>query len=64
MIAGRPISTYLLKKPMQWNHINVRCLEVPCPKPGRPYKSGFEHIEIVVGDKTNSCTDVEPILKF
>ena len=42
----------------------MRCLEVPCPKPNRPYKRGYEHIELVVGQVGDSCEDVTPVLNF
>ena len=44
----RPISTYLLHAPLCWNGRKIRCVEVPCPKPGRAYESGWEHVEFVV----------------
>jgi len=30
-------------------HLTIRLIEVPCPKPGRPYPSGWEHVEFAVG---------------
>jgi predicted metalloenzyme YecM len=56
-VNGRPISTFLLKKPLvvrsssdllKLDHLRtVRMLEVPAPKPNKPYINGFEHIEAV-----------------
>ena len=48
MIGGRPIATFLLTKPMLFRNLTIRCIEVPCPKPGRPYKSGWEHVEFAL----------------
>eukprot|EP00290_Baffinella_frigidus_P005316 CAMPEP_0180124274 /NCGR_PEP_ID=MMETSP0986-20121125/4561_1 /TAXON_ID=697907 /ORGANISM="non described non described, Strain CCMP2293" /LENGTH=200 /DNA_ID=CAMNT_0022063597 /DNA_START=171 /DNA_END=773 /DNA_ORIENTATION=- len=49
IIGGRPISTFLLKEPLRFRERSIRCLEVPAPKPGRRYESGWEHVELVVG---------------
>ncbi len=27
----------------------IRCLEIPCPKPGKSHKKGLEHCEVVIG---------------
>lgn len=48
-INGRPIATIRLHSPICHAGFEVTCVEVPCPKPGRPYKSGLEHAEFVVG---------------
>jgi predicted metalloenzyme YecM len=55
MIGGRPISTFRLAQPLcatlkDGTAFEVECVEVPCPKPGRFYASGLEHVEFVVGD--------------
>jgi len=51
MIGGRPISTVRLQNPIVHNGIIVTCIEVPCPKPNRPYPPGLEHAELVIGSK-------------
>ena len=33
--------------------VTVRCIEVPCPKPGRPYSAGLEHAELVIGSEAD-----------
>ena len=38
-----PMSTYL-------RQFEIRCIEVPSPKPGRSYESGWEHVEFAIGD--------------
>ena len=38
-----PRSTYL-------RQFEIRCIEVPAPKPGRSYESGWEHVEFAIGD--------------
>jgi len=57
MIGGRPIATYRLTEPLTFRDFKIRCVEVPCPKPGRPYQSGWEHVEFAIGDETHSATD-------
>ena len=54
MIGGRPISTIALKNPIVHKGWSIPCVEVPCPKPGRAYASGLEHIEAVIGDSSSS----------
>ena len=54
MIGGRPISTIELNEPIIYKHWKIPCIEVPCPKTGRSYKSGLEHLEIVIGSPTSS----------
>jgi len=49
MIGGRPIACIELTEPIAHGQWRIRCLEVPCPKAGRAYKSGFEHVEFAIG---------------
>ena len=52
MIGGRPILTFLLTEPIVFkDHWRIRCLEIPCPKPGRHYARGLEHAEVVLCNK-------------
>lgn len=46
-VNGRAIATFALEEPIAFQHHRVRCIEVPAPKPGKHYSSGFEHMEIV-----------------
>ena len=48
MIAGRPISTFKLFQPLQYQERRIWCVELPAPKAGSPYPEGFEHIEFVI----------------
>ena len=68
MIGGRPIATFLLTKPMLFRNLTIRCIEVPCPKPGRPYKSGWEHVEFALCPRQasgeHSVRDKQPLLDF
>lgn len=49
-INGRPISTFLLKNEFSYKNKMIKILELPAPKPGSPYKTGFEHVEFVISD--------------
>ena len=57
MIGGRPIATYLLEIPIRFRDWSIRCVEIPCPKPGRLYASGWEHVEFAIGAETDSPVD-------
>ncbi len=46
-VNGRPISTYRLQQPLIYRNWQIDLLELPAPKPGKPVKDGFEHIEVV-----------------
>jgi uncharacterized protein len=68
MIGGRPIATFKLNKPValliDGRRKEINCLEIPAPKPNRPYISGFEHVECVVGDLSSTPYDPTPVLAF
>lgn len=53
MVNGRPISTFRLAHPFQFDDKTVPLLELPAPKDGVVYPSGFEHAEFVI-DKSFS----------
>ena len=48
MIGGRPIATYQLHQPVLAGEVQVPCIELAAPKPGRVHQAGLEHIELVV----------------
>ncbi|ELM3616992.1 VOC family protein [Aeromonas sobria] len=48
MIGGRPIVTYQLHQPVLAGEVQVPCIELAAPKPGRVHQAGLEHIELVV----------------
>lgn len=65
MIGGRPISTIVLNEPIAYKHWKIPCVEVPCPKKGRSYKSGLEHAEVVIGSATSTPFESkESLLQF
>tara|TARA_Y100001958_G_C21216195_1_gene541607 strand:+ start:963 stop:1460 length:498 start_codon:yes stop_codon:yes gene_type:complete len=46
MIGRRPIATLRFYNPIETlSGYIVSCIEIPCPKKGRYYASGFEHLE-------------------
>lgn len=49
-VGGRSIANFKLKKPIVYNSRLVSVIEIPAPKEGRPYKSGLEHVEYVIGN--------------
>jgi predicted metalloenzyme YecM len=49
MIGGRPISTVLLHNPIEFKSWKISCIELPSPKLGSYYPSGWEHCEVVIG---------------
>lgn len=65
MIGKRPIATVLLHEPIQTpSGYSVSCLEIPCPKAGRPYASGLEHAEIVVGQAPDGVAGNAVLKRF
>lgn len=46
-VRGRPIATFALPTPILAGEKRVTLLELPSPKPGSPYPTGFEHAEWV-----------------
>ena len=47
-VNGRPISTFKLFEPIKYQNISLDLIELPAPKNGKPYHTGFEHIEFVI----------------
>ena len=47
-INGRSIATFRLMDPFTYDGRIIDVLELPAPKPGSPYPTGYEHAEFVV----------------
>lgn len=47
-ISGRPIAAFRLHQPIRFETRTIRLVELPAPKPGSPYPTGWEHAEFVV----------------
>jgi len=50
LVGGRPVSVFELREPLAVAGYKVRLLEIPAPKPGRDYATGWEHAEIALGE--------------
>lgn len=50
IVNGRAISTIKLSTPFQTPYHSVSLLELPAPKPGTSYPTGFEHAEFVLSE--------------
>lgn len=48
LINGRPIASFLLHEPITYGPRRISVIEIPAPKPGYAYKSGWEHVEFVI----------------
>lgn len=46
-IGGRPIATFRLQQPFVFRNRQIEILELPAPKSGSAYPTGFEHVEFV-----------------
>ena len=47
---GRPITKFLLIKPLKYKNYSIPLIELPAPQKNIVYNNGLEHLEIVVGD--------------
>jgi uncharacterized protein len=42
------IATYRLDEPIRYQDREIWCVEIPSPKAGSPYPTGWEHAEFVI----------------
>ena len=49
MVGGRPVSVFRLREPLDVGTHRIRLLELPAPKEGSAYATGWEHIEVALG---------------
>ena len=63
-VGGREIATFKLTTPISFRDYFIDVLEIPSPKKGRNYSSGFEHIEMVIGEDFKSFKEKYPKLSF
>ncbi len=47
LVSGRKISTFKLFEPILFRERTINIIELPAPKNGNQYRSGFEHAEFV-----------------
>lgn len=63
-VNGRPICTFRLHSPFKTQSHVVELLELPAPKLGTIYYTGFEHAEFVVKECFDSFSSRYPHLRF
>ena len=49
MVGGRPVSVFRLREPLDVGTHRIRLLELPAPKKGSAYATGWEHVEVALG---------------
>ena len=54
IIWGRPISTFKLSSPIIYKNREISLIELPSPKTGSPYSTGWEHAEFVIDTDLDS----------
>jgi uncharacterized protein len=63
-VAGRPISTFKLNKPLVFLGRKIDLLELPAPKQGQSIKQGFEHFEVVCDQSFEKLVQQFPQAQF
>jgi predicted metalloenzyme YecM len=63
-IGGRPIATYKLFEPICFEDRKIFVVELPAPKVGAEYKTGFEHAEFVIQESFESFMGRHAHLEF
>lgn len=63
-INGRPIASYKLHQPIQFENYSIPVLELPAPKPGHETRDGFEHIEFATGFHPKQFIELYPQIEF
>jgi len=63
-VNGRPISTYRLSEPFETSLGPIDLVELPSPKNGQFYETGFEHAEFVIRKSFQSIQRQNPKLQF
>lgn len=63
-INGREICVFELDVPLKFQGRAIHLLELPAPKKGSQYKSGFEHAEFVISEELRAFMSSRPDLNF
>lgn len=63
-VNGRAISTFRLHSPFKTDTHKVPLVELPAPKAGSPYSTGFEHAEFVIRECFDTFRSKFPHLRF
>ena len=64
MVNGRPICTFQLASAFRTNSHEIPLLELPSPKSGTAYPTGFEHAEFLIDDCFTTFRSQYPHLDF
>lgn len=64
IIGGRLISTFRLIEPIRYGHRRIPLIELPSPKPSRPYATGLEHAEFVIDEPLEAFMKRYPSLTW
>lgn len=63
-VNGRPIATFRLHGPFKTANHTVDLIELPAPKSGTDYQTGFEHAEFLISESFQKFTAQFPHLSF
>ncbi|XGC82015.1 VOC family protein [Bdellovibrio bacteriovorus] len=63
-VNGRPIATFKLHTPFKTKTHEIPLVELPAPKPGANYASGFEHAEFIIEESFETFAAKFPKVKF
>jgi predicted metalloenzyme YecM len=63
-VNGRLICTFLLSTAFKTGNHEVNLVELPAPKTGSDYQTGFEHLEFVISDSFQVFASQFPKLQF
>jgi HAD superfamily hydrolase (TIGR01549 family) len=63
-VNGRPISTFQLNQPFLTGQHTVNLVEIPFPKQGTAYETGFEHAEFILSQCFDTFQVQHPTLEF
>lgn len=64
LVNGRAICTFRLNEPFKNREHEIKLLELPAPKTGSFYSTGFEHAEFVIEESFESLQKKHPQLQF
>lgn len=63
-VNGRPIATFKLNNPINYNSRLIELIELPAPKKNTNYTSGLEHVEFVIDEGLNYWIEKYPNIDF
>ncbi|MFN8579236.1 MAG: VOC family protein [Candidatus Sericytochromatia bacterium] len=63
-VNGRPIATFKLNKPINYESREIYLIELPSPKKDTNYESGLEHIEFVIEEGLDYWIKKYPNINF